>query len=608
MNKTKRIIAVLLAAVMLFGLAGCGKCSRKTPNIPTPSPVAAVTDAPATAKPTKAPVEKTEEQKAAEAAFMALDEELFLTYVTQEITSLDQFCENPASFGIDETTVPVTLGEFTEEADNEWIDQCAAWKEKLHAIDRALLSDQLQFAYDNYERYFDMQIESRGMFYCYEPLDEYVGLHMNMPIFFGLYPIKDRQDIENYLTLMADMPRYFGQVLALEQERANRGLFMTEEMLDVILEDLRQVAESGETSFLHGTFREAMEKQEYLTDEQREAYIAKNDELVKTAFVGAYQQLHDGLEELRPKCRARIGAYELGGEAYDYFCWKVRDDVSNNRTVDEEIAFLEKCASSIYYQMYTAYFAYGQDDYRDHKITTGSLEGDEAYLKTLMPQIVPPMPEVEVTYVEVPKELQDSYSPAAYNTPAFDGYTHNVILINPKSMDQIDMSTLAHEGFPGHMFQFVYQYSLGTIPKFQCVIETVGYAEAWSTNMEWNIAQINEKYNSDLAQLQFLEEYFLTTLIMICSLKVNGQGATLADLESYLNAYGYSAAAEFFYDYAIDLPVYVFKYAGGFNELYDMTNRLCGDDKVAFFAEYLHWGPGYFDLLNERMEAWAKEQ
>ena len=39
-----------------------------------------------------------------------------------------------------------------------------------------------------------------------------------------------------------------------------------------------------------------------------------------------------------------------------------------------------------------------------------------------------------------------------------------------------------------------------------------------------------------------------------------------------------------------------------------MTNRLCGDDKVAFFAEYLHWGPGYFDLLNERMEAWAKEQ
>jgi len=171
------------------------------------------------------------------------------------------------------------------------------------------------------------------------------------------------------------------------------------------------------------------------------------------------------------------------------------------------------------------------------------------------------------------------------------------------------MTTLAHEGFPGHMFQFTYQYSLGTIPKFQCVIETVGYAESWSTNMEWNVAQINEKYNSDLAKLKFLDEYHLTTLIMLCSLKVNGQGATINDLKQYVAQMGYSEeAAQVLYDYAIDLPVYVFKYAGGFNELYDMTNRLCGTDKVAFFGEYLHWGPSYFDLLNERMEAWANAQ
>ena len=619
MNKTIRIIAMLLACVMLLGLAGCMKCGNKTPapEGATPNPSAeeterpvesassVATDAPATSVPT----EPTEEQAAAEAAFWALDEEMFRDYVTTDITALDQFCENPAAFGIDESTVPVTLGEFSKEDNDEWVEQCIGWREKLNAIDRNLLSDQLQFAYDTYMRFLDMEIESKDWFYCYEPLDEIVGLHMNMPMFFGLYSIKDETDIENYLTLMADMPRYFGLILAFEQERANRGLFMTEEMLDVILEDLRKVAESGETSFLHGTFRELLEEQDYLTDEQREAYIARNDELVRTAFVGAYQQLHDGLEQLRPKCRARIGAYEQGGDAYDYFCWKVRNDASNNRTVEEEIAFLENCLNSIAYEMYFAYVSYGKDDYRDIYSTTGSLEGDEAYLRTLMPQIVPEMPDVEVTYKEVPKELQDSYSPAAYNTPALDGYRHNVILINPKSQDKYDMTTLAHEGFPGHMFQFTYQYSLGTIPKFQCVIETVGYAESWSTNMEWNIAQINKKYNSDIAMLKFLEEYHLTILIMLCSLKVNGQGATINDLKQYVAQIGYSEeAAQVLYDYAIDLPVYVFKYAGGFAELYDMTNRLCGTDKVAFFGEYLHWGPSYFDLLNERMEAWANAQ
>lgn len=615
MNRTKRIYAFLLAALMLLSMLGCGLLRRPVRCIPSieVGPTAAATKSPETQtqKPTATAEQeqpKTEEQKAAEAAFWALDEELFLNLATSDITSLDQYCVNPAAFGIDESTVPVTLGEFTEEANNEWIAECIEWREKLDAIDRNLLSDQLQFAYDTYCRYFDMEIESKDWFYNYEPLDEYVGLHMNMPLFFGLYSFKDEKDIENYLTLLADMPRYFGQVLAFEQERANRGFFMTEKMLDVILGDLQTVADSAETSYLHGTFREAMEKQEYLSAEQREAYIAKNDELVRTAWVDAYRLLHDGLEELRPKCRAAVGAYEQGGDALAYYCWKMKAEASNNRTVEEEIEFLENCGTTIYAIFLPAARSCYSDFVEEKKITTGSLEGDEAYLKTLMPKIVPPMPDVKVTYTEVPEELQDSFSPAAYLTPALDGYRDNIILTNPKDQNNYSMSTLAHEGFPGHMFQFTYQYNLGTIPKFQLMIETNGYAESWSTNAEWNVAQINEKYGSDLAVATFLWEYFIDTLITIVSLKVNGQGASLDEVKDYLSNWNLESAAEDFYEYAVDMPIYFFKYTGGFCELFDLTNRCCGDDKVAFFTEYLRWGPSYFDLLNERMEAWAGVQ
>ncbi len=615
MNRTKRIYAFLLAALMLLSMLGCGLLRRPVRCIPSieVGPTAAATKTPETQtqKPTATAEQeqpKTEEQKAAEAAFWALDEELFLNLATSDITSLDQYCVNPAAFGIDESTVPVTLGEFTEEANNEWIAECIEWREKLNAIDRNLLSDQLQFAYDTYCRYFDMEIESKDWFYNYEPLDEYVGLHMNMPLFFGLYSFKDEKDIENYLTLLADMPRYFGQVLAFEQERANRGFFMTEKMLDVILGDLQTVADSAETSYLHGTFREAMEKQAYLSAEQREAYIAKNDELVRTAWVDAYRLLHDGLEELRPKCRAAVGAYEQGGDALAYYCWKMKAEASNNRTVEEEIEFLENCGTTIYAIFLPAARSCYSDFVEEKKITTGSLEGDEAYLKTLMPKIVPPMPDVKVTYTEVPEELQDSFSPAAYLTPALDGYRDNIILTNPKDQNNYSMSTLAHEGFPGHMFQFTYQYNLGTIPKFQLMIETNGYAESWSTNAEWNVAQINEKYGSDLAVATFLWEYFIDTLITIVSLKVNGQGASLDEVKDYLSNWNLESAAEDIYEYAVDMPIYFFKYTGGFCELFDLTNRCCGDDKVAFFTEYLRWGPSYFDLLNERMEAWAGVQ
>ena len=646
MDRTKRILAALIACIMLLALPGCSGCGRHkhaenltdaqaaAPTIApaaqdtpapatdkpepenTPEPTAPVTEeplAPATEEPlapaTEEPSDtRTEAQKAAEEAFWALDEELFLYNVTGDITSLDQWCEDPASFGIDESTVPVTLGEFTEQANNEWIEKCYAWREKLNTIDRGQLSDQLQFAYDTYCRYFDMEIESKDWFYNYEPLDEYVGLHMNMPLFFGLYNFKDETDIRNYLTLMADVPRYYGQVLAFEQERANRGLFMTEEMLDVILADLQTVADSGETSYLHATFREALEKLDFLTDEQRENYIAQNDELVRTAWVDAYQQLHDGLEQLRPNCRARTGAYEQGGDAYQYYCWKMKAESSNNRTVEEEIRFLENCNDTVYTLFLTSALNCYSDLIAGKKITTGSLEGDEAYLKTLMPKIVPPMPDVEVTYTEIPKELQDSFSPAAYMTPSLDGYRHNIILTNPKDDEHYSMSTLAHEGFPGHMYQFTYQYNLGTIPKFQLMIETNGYAESWSTNAEWNVAQVNEKYGVDLSIATFLNEYFGNILVTIVSLKVNGQGATVQDIETYLSEWGLDMYAEDFYDYAIDMPIYFFKYTGGFCELFDLTNRCHTGDTVEFFKEYLHWGPSYFDLLNERMEAWAKAQ
>lgn len=613
MKLSKRVFICLLASVLLFTcFTGCAllpwnlfrkQTPTASPALETPKPTPVSTPV-ATEPTTPSPDPLSEEDQ----RFLALDNEMFIDRATSEITALDQFCGNPENFGIDESTVPVTLGEFTEEANDEWIEQCRVWREKLSEIDRDDLCEQYQFAYDTYLRYFDMEIESADYFFNYEPLDKYVGIHLNLPLFFGLYTFKDETDISNYLTLLADTPRYYGQILAFEEERAERGLFMTEKMLDVILADLLKVAESGETSFLHETFREAMEKQDYLSDAQREAYIAKNDALVKTDWVNAYRLLYDGLSALRPKCRARVGAYEQGGNAYAYFCWKMKAEAANNRTVQDELLFLEDCAGSIFYIFYDAARKSYNDLVSGKRITTGSLAGDEAYLRKLLPQIVPTMPDVEVTYTEVPKELQDSFSPAAYLTPPFDDYRHNIILTNPKNQNQYSMSTLAHEGFPGHMYQFTYQYSLGTIPKFQMMIESNGYAESWSTNAEYNIAQINETYGTDLAVATFLNGYYTDIIVTICSLLVNGYGVSYEEIESYLSQQGLGDYTQDFYDYAIDMPIYFFKYTGGFCELYDLTNRYCKDDKVAFFREYLKWGPSYFDLLDARMKAWSDAQ
>ena len=63
---------------------------------------------------TQSPSDKTGGNEAANTAFQSLDREIFTWYVTSDIITLDQYCYDPASFGIDEKSVPVTLGDFTE--------------------------------------------------------------------------------------------------------------------------------------------------------------------------------------------------------------------------------------------------------------------------------------------------------------------------------------------------------------------------------------------------------------------------------------------------------------------------------------------------------------
>ncbi len=637
MSAWKRICIPILCFALLTGCSGkaCAKEQSKAGSVPTETPTSfavpeqsetpAPTFAAAYATPTPTaspepsltpaptpedtPVPQAEAENAGDEAFLALDRELFVWFVSGDILTLDAYCADPASFGIDVSTVPVTLGDWSEAAEDEWVADCISWRERLNGVERETLSETNAFAYDMYLRYFDRQIEGREQFYCNEPLNMINGTHLNLPFDFALYHFRNVQDIENYIALMNDVPRYFDQILAFEQVRAERGLFMTEQMLDTILSDLQKVADSAETSFLHGTFREEIEKADFLTEAEREAYIAQNDLLVETVWVNSYQTLHDGLELLRPMCRERIGAYEQGGDAYAYYCSMLKSAAAGNRTVEEEIALLERSMDLLWTEfMFRAMSCY-DELMSDTEITNGSIEADVEYLKSLMPEIVPPMPEVEVDYREVPKELQDSYSPASYFRPSFDRYTHNTIMINPA--DTCDLFTMAHEGYPGHMYQFTYHHALGTVPFFLILTESKGYSESWSTNMELNVARVNERFGADYSTVLVLDKRMTTLLAMICSLKVNGQGATEEDLEEYLDQWMVSGMANRLYDRAIDMPTYYFKYAGGFAELMTLTydiRKQTDVDLVTFYTEFLRWGPGDYDLLRERMEAWANAE
>ena len=232
-SKIAKIASAVLALTLLLSLTGCQMVARfigdvlrevmpmqtKAPDIePTPYP-----------QPTERVVDE-----ACENALKELDAKMFAESVSGDALSFHLTVAHPQNFaGI--TDYPTGWGDFSYAKAIEETEAEKAWLDELRAIDRDKLSDDSRITYDTLEQYLEMSIASMDYYYYNEVLDTLVGLHSNLPLNLVFYDMHNKADVENYLALLADTPRYVGQILTFEQEKSADGKFMRDEALDKVL-------------------------------------------------------------------------------------------------------------------------------------------------------------------------------------------------------------------------------------------------------------------------------------------------------------------------------------------------------------------------------------
>ena len=276
----KRTISLLLALTMvLLSLTGCVRVPVKTyaKAKATAAPAAEPTAAPAaapTAEPAAAPTaEPTTEPAAAPTNAPApvaepaetwadIDRDFFREYLKTDITSLHQLVKDPAAFGIDYDSVERSLGTYKEDADREWYLFIEDTLRRMDALDQSTLSAQDKMAFDTVYQFCQWELEGEEFYGYFEPLTELTGIQTDIPIIFWFYELKTKQDVEDYLTLLADLPRFFDELLEYERYRAEvLHIFMLESSLDAIIEnDIQPILEARETSFLIPLFQERVAK------------------------------------------------------------------------------------------------------------------------------------------------------------------------------------------------------------------------------------------------------------------------------------------------------------------------------------------------------------
>ena len=599
--KYNKYIKKLLLAGAVSVMMLCVACSKgqTAENSATLTPT--ITVAPtATATPTPSPVPEVQTR------FDTYMEELFLKEISINTINLHYTLAYPENFGI--TEYEPGLGSFDVEEMKQSYEEMKKLKEEIQAFPYDKLTKEQQFTYDIMMDYIETELSVEDLILYTEVLGPVTGYQAQLPVLLAEYRFRTVQDIEDYLALVALVDELFVELVEFEQAKSEAGLFMPDYAADAIIEQCRQFIETPEENYMIDVFETEINAFEGLTEEQKQGYIAKNKELITTDLVTAYQTLMDGLEALKGTGTNEKGLcyFEEGIRYYEYL---VRSMTGSSRTVEE---LMEQTSNYIYNSITLM-----QDIMTNNKNAMAEWNTyefcetePEKILEDLIVKIqedFPELPETNYVVKYVHPSMEENMSPAFYLIPPVDDTLNNVIYINQSQVTRDLYTTMAHEGYPGHLYQNVYTASKN-LPLIRNLFSSQGYSEGWATYVEYYAYGIGG-LNKDLAKILMLNNSATLGICAYIDMGVHYLGWGVEDVKNCLNYYGLNGqeAAQPMFEIMVEEPANYLSYFIGYMEilnLQDVAEEAWGENYSLkrFHEAVLSLGPAPFDLLAEAIK------
>ena len=624
--KTKLLCLLLSVSLIASSVTACGTGNDSklpTDDKNTSESSSAVSDSTqsessATSEslqPSESSAEVSEEALAEQERFSAYTRELFLESALDNTINLHYTLADPEGFGI--TEYPITLGSFEEWTEEDILTDLDEMSVELKTYDYSLLTDEQKMTYDILIHYIDTERLGASMSLYYEPLGPTTGAATQLPITFAEYKFYREQDVIDYLRLLPMLKDYFDSIMALQRRRADAGLFMTEATLDANLEICANFVANPENNFLITSFTSRMEKIDWLDDQKKADYIAQNTAIVHDSIIPAFNALSDALEAMRGSCTEDGGLARLP-QGKEYFTYLMESRIGSDRDVSEMVELLES------YQMnqltrlqalFSANPALAQQ-FDSFEYTYTDPEAALNYLKNCISEDYPEIPETSFTINYVEKELEEVMSPAFYMIPPLDRYLENTIYINNGSVDDDTIfTTLAHEGYPGHLYQNVYFNSNNSEP-LRSMLSYLGYSEGWSTYVENESYAYDPKITDALAEAYALNSSVILSVYALLDICINYLGWDRAQTGDYVEQFFGEQPAEVIneiYDAIAGDPCYYLAYHGGYIEILELRSiaeTTLGDNfnLKEFHKFFLDLGECPFSLANQRLADWLEDQ
>ncbi len=549
----------------------------------------------------------------------------------------------PENYGIEHHTPVLPCYTTAGKSDSE--AELDNYISRLANLDYNKLNENQQYTYTLLYRFLTHTREGNLFPYYDEPLSPSSGMQSQLPILLAEYTFRSVQDLEDYLALLEQTDDYFAALLTYEQEKAAAGLLQSDSSLQQVRDQCYTILSKEEltagTHFLQTTFTERLQgllKQNLITEEAAQKYEAENNRLLSTVMQPAYESLADGLFLLMgdgTSLPAGLCSTPLGK---DYYVWLVRKNTGSSLSIESIKAILYPQFDAEYQELRNLLMS--REDAANvwmQSITQNSFflqTADEmlADLQARMSEDFPDFPGSNISGARLPAlsvktvspSLQEYCAPAFYLTPPLDDTQNNVIYINEKSTpDGLELyTTLAHEGYPGHLYQSVYN-QLNLQRKNDSPVRQIlwygGYVEGWAVYVEFMsydyAAQLAvEQGNADIAFAYTLEKHNRNVqlcLYALLDLSIHYDGASYEQVHQVLSTFGITDAdtTRNVYNYIAEEPANYLKYYLGYLEilrLKETAREKWGEEysDLRFHSFFLDRGPSDFTTLTEALDSY----
>lgn len=551
--------------------------------------------------------------ESSQASFNVFTNDLFKSEVTSNTITLHYTLENPNTYHIDK--YPITFGSLSNDSINENNSKIKDYLKTLESYNYKDLSTNQQLTYDILYDYYSTTLSNSDLVYYSETLSPTIGTQAQLPILLAEYSFNTEQDILDYLTLLTQMDDYYSSIIDFENEKSDLGLFMSNEVADDIILQCNDFIADVDNNFLIETFNTRIDSLNYLSDTAKSNYKLQNKSIIYSDIIPAYQTIIKGLTLLEGTCVNNQGLcyLENGQRYYEYL---VKSNTGSSKSIFQLKTllhtYMKKDLSKMAEIVASDPSIFATADTYSFDLTDPVLILEDLKLKMASDFPTPPAASYTVKYVD--SSLSKHLSPAFYLTPPIDNISENSIYINPDSnYSKIDLyTTLAHEGYPGHLYQNIY-FNTNNLEPIRNLLNYGGYSEGWATYVEMYSYQL-ANIDTNLANLLQLNNAVTLYLYANMDIGINYDGWTLEDTINYLSDYGFddTETVSQIYCAIISEPSNYLKYCIGYLEFLELKKTaketLGSDFNLKDFHEFiLDTGPAPFYIIEKYMNTWMDE-